>query len=293
MSITSVRSGDVRLAVHESGPSDAPVIIAVHGYPDTSAVWNQVVPLLDDTFRVVTYDVRGTGGSSAPRGRAAYATRHLVDDLAAVVEAVAPGRTVHLLGHDWGSVQLWDAVLTEADHPRLRGRIASFTSVSGPALELVGHFLASSARRRQYLPLARQLAKSWYVMVFQLPVLPELVLTALGQRLPRILAGGQDLQDSHWGETFVEDARRGVNLYRANSPRFTPASTRVPVQLVVPTRDAFLSPAIYADVATFAPDLRRLDVVADHWIPQAQPDVVADAVRTWVDDVEARQSRAG
>jgi hypothetical protein len=62
----------------------------------------------------------------------------------------------------------------------------------------------------------------------------------------------------------------------------------VPVQLIVPTKDAFITPAMFEDIETFAPDLRRLDVVANHWVVQTQPQVVADAVRSFVEDVERR-----
>ncbi len=62
----------------------------------------------------------------------------------------------------------------------------------------------------------------------------------------------------------------------------------MPVQLVVPTKDSFVSPAVYADIAAFAPDVRRVDVVAGHWVVQSQPGVVADAVRAFVTEVEAR-----
>ena len=62
----------------------------------------------------------------------------------------------------------------------------------------------------------------------------------------------------------------------------------MPVQLIVPTKDAFLTPALFDEIETFAPDLRRLDVVANHWVVQTQPQIVADAVRAFVKDNERR-----
>ena len=64
-----VTSHDVDLAVDERGPSDAPTVVLVHGYPDTSAVWAPVAERLADRYHVVTYDVRGAGASGAPEGR--------------------------------------------------------------------------------------------------------------------------------------------------------------------------------------------------------------------------------
>ena len=139
---TTVDSNGVRIAVRGHSPAapDRPTVVLVHGYPDRQQMWDLVVERLPlDRFHVVTYDVRGAGASDAPDQLREYVTDRLVDDLAAVIDAVEPeGRTgpaVHLVGHDWGSVQLWDAVGVAERHPGLRGRIASFTSISGSALD--------------------------------------------------------------------------------------------------------------------------------------------------------------
>ncbi|MDP9443295.1 MAG: alpha/beta fold hydrolase, partial [Actinomycetota bacterium] len=126
-----VRSGEVDLAVREYGDPAAPPLLAVHGYPDTQVLWEPVAARLADRFRVVTYDVRGAGESTAPRDRDGYHVDRLVDDVVAVLDAVARRSTVqrpvHLLGHDWGSVQLWEVVTREQRDDRLRGRLASYT----------------------------------------------------------------------------------------------------------------------------------------------------------------------
>ncbi|MGB8423215.1 alpha/beta fold hydrolase, partial [Paraburkholderia sp.] len=59
----SVEAGDVRLAVYVSGPRDAPLIVLVHGYPDSATVWEPVRAQLDARYRVISYDVRGAGAS--------------------------------------------------------------------------------------------------------------------------------------------------------------------------------------------------------------------------------------
>jgi pimeloyl-ACP methyl ester carboxylesterase len=92
------------ISYYVAGRQDGPTLIAVHGYPDNHAVWDALTDELGSRFRVVSYDVRGTGASDQPTERAAYRVDRLVDDLVAVVDAVADGRPVHLIGHDWGSV---------------------------------------------------------------------------------------------------------------------------------------------------------------------------------------------
>jgi pimeloyl-ACP methyl ester carboxylesterase len=288
MPATRIATTDVELSLQVSGPEDAPVVVLVHGYPDNRTVWDRVVADLERDHRVATYDVRGAGESSAPESRSGYAMNRLVDDFIAVLDRVAPdGRAVHVVGHNWGSCQLWGAAMRESTDARLNGRLASFTSISGPGLDMAGHFLRSALRRRRLGAVARQLLHSWYIGAFQLPFVPELVFSRLGGRVLGILERTQ--QSVHWDdETFREDARNGVNLYRANRLNFRRSATSVPVQLIVPTKDAFVTPAVFDDVELFAPDLRRLDVVANHWVLQTQPQRVSDAVRSFVEDIEGR-----
>jgi pimeloyl-ACP methyl ester carboxylesterase len=287
MSATRIASTDVELSVEVVGPEDAPVVVLVHGFPDNRRVWDRVVDDLKRDHRVASYDVRGAGQSTVPASRAGYKLNRLVDDLVAVVEQVAPdGRPVHLVGHDWGSVQLWSAVMRESNDARLRGRLASFTSISGPGLDLFGHFLRSGLRQRKFGAVGRQLLHSWYAAVFQVPWIPELVFSRFGGRIRARLENNQGVR--HWDDSFRDDARHGVNLYRANRLDFRRSTTSVPVQLIVPTKDAFLTPPMYDEIETFAPDLRRLDVVAKHWVVQTQPEMVAANVRAFVEDVEQR-----
>ena len=126
----TVSRDKVTLSVLEAGERSRPTVVLIHGYPDTKEVWRPVIERLAPEFHVVAYDVRGAGASGAPRGPAAYSIEHLALDFAAVCDAVAPGERVHLVGHDWGGVQGWEFVTA----PRFEGRIASFTTIAGPAL---------------------------------------------------------------------------------------------------------------------------------------------------------------
>lgn len=276
-----VRSGDVVLDVRVRGTG--PAVVLVHGFPDTQDVWTAVAERLAADFTVVTYDVRGAGRSTAPPRHDGYRRERLVDDLVAVLDATVPDGPVHLVGHDWGSVQLWEAVLTEADDPRLRGRLASFTSISGPPLDLVGHYFRHHLRRRDLGRVLDQARRSWYVGAFQVPLVPELVLSA-GPGLARTAI--ERLEHVRFGPTFVTDVRHGINLYRQNVglPARGLRHTSVPVRLVVPLRDRYLSPALYEDLPAMVERLSRVDVDASHWVVRHEADTVA---RTVADHVRA------
>jgi pimeloyl-ACP methyl ester carboxylesterase len=98
-------SDGVRLAVQEGGRRKAPTVLCVHGFPDDHTVWSSVANLLSDDLHVVAFDVRGSGTSGRPKDLRSYRLDQLANDIAAVADAVAPRERVHVVGHDWGSVQ--------------------------------------------------------------------------------------------------------------------------------------------------------------------------------------------
>jgi pimeloyl-ACP methyl ester carboxylesterase len=270
----------IRVTEHSPGGLGRPTVVLVHGYPDRQQMWDPVVAALPlDRLHVVTYDVRGAGGSGVPSSTRGYRSELLLDDLVAVLDAVLPdGGAAHLVGHDWGSIQLWDAVAAERSDDRLRGRVASFTSVSGPSLDHTAWLARHGAGRRA--ALLRQLAHSWYVYLFQVPHLPELVWRRAGSWLRRaaVRLEGTD----HWGEEMAQDAARGVNLYRANVPRrlARPRELRVhvPVLVVHPLRDRFLTGVLTQDLDRSCSDVRVVEVDAGHWFPRTHPRDFADLV---------------
>ncbi|QNP71665.1 SDR family oxidoreductase [Streptomyces roseirectus] len=293
-----ISTGGIELCVAELGELGRPVVVLVHGYPDTKEVWSAVAARLAQRFHVVLYDVRGHGSSSAPKPlRGGFTLEKLTDDFLAVIDAVSPGRPVHLVGHDWGSVQSWEFVTVA----RTEGRIASFTSMSGPSLDHFGHWINRRLRRptpRQVGQLLGQGAKSWYVYALHTPALPELAWRGpLGKRWPAMLRRVEKLTDPAYPTASLpSDAAHGAWLYRDNvrarlrRPR-ADAYAHAPVQLITALDDAFLSPALYDELETWAPRLTRRTLPAKHWIPRTRPDQVASWITEFVTSIEAGQTR--
>ena len=283
-------AGGVELAVGHGGVAGAPTILLVHGFPDTSAVWDGVAGRLADRYHVVTYDVRGAGASGAPDGRRGYTLDLLVEDMAAVARAVSPSRPVHLVGHDWGSIQGWEAVTTD----RMAGRILSYTSIGGPGLDHVGQWVRARAtlRPRALGQLLRQGLHSWYIGLFHLPGATLFWrLGGAGAVSRGLVRLGEVPADAAPSPTLAADGARGVNLYRANVlPRTRrPADDRttdVPVQLIVPSGDRYVTPALLDDTVRWAPRLWRRDVPGRHWLPRTAPDRMAGWIADLVDHAE-------
>ena len=271
MTAWHVTSADgTRLAVRESGIRPGPVVVAVHGFPDNHAVWDGVAEALGGDVRFVAYDVRGAGDSDKPTGRAAYRMDRLADDLEAVLDAASPDQPVHLLGHDWGSIQLW-GVLSDA---RFAGRVATFTSISGPSLDHAAVWLRDARHPAASL---RQLLASTYIAAFQVPRLPEVLL----RRAPvDRVAGGS------FGRSEA-DRTNAINLYRANVPgrllRPRPPRLDLPVLVIVPRDDPYVRPALASAAAVpFVPDLTVEEVPGGHWVLVDDPSLVADRVRVFI-----------
>jgi pimeloyl-ACP methyl ester carboxylesterase/uncharacterized protein (DUF952 family) len=153
----------VTLWVRRLGPPDGAPVVLLHGFPDGWSTFLHLAPALAaEGYRVVLPSQRGYGRSSVPKRVGAYAIGHLVDDVVALIDG-AGGHAVHLVGHDWGGAVAWEVARV---HPE---RVRSLTVLNCPPLGVM---------RRELRRNLRQLARSYYMALFQLPWLPQRFLTS-------------------------------------------------------------------------------------------------------------------
>lgn len=251
-----------------AGPPGGRPVLLLHGFPQTRRVWRrQIAALAADGYRVVAPDQRGYSPGARPRSRFAYRVADLVADISALIDEI--GGKAHVAGHDWGAVPAWGIA---ARHP---DRVASLTAVS------VGHpraFLRA-------LVTSDQFRKSYYMAVFQIPILPERTLSKPGSR------GEQALRDTGMPEVALKTYRRevvgdgalrgGLNWYRS-MPLMRPKDlgrVTVPTTLVWSDDDVALGRRMAELTAEYvnAP-YELVEVAGSHWLLDEQPDVVADAI---------------
>src|SRR5215210_3622896 len=147
--------GEVRLHYVEAG--EGPLVVLLHGFPEFWFGWRFQIPALAAAgFRVVAPDMRGYNLSSRPRRVAAFDSDRLAADVRDLIRERGAERAF-LAGHDWGAAVAW---ATAMNHPEVVERLA-ILNVPHPR------------RFLQALRRPRQLAKSWYILCFQLPWLPE------------------------------------------------------------------------------------------------------------------------
>ncbi|WP_031508669.1 SDR family oxidoreductase [Streptomyces megasporus] len=276
-----------------------PTVVLLHGYPDTKELWYPVAERLTPRFHVVLYDVRGFGKSTAPDPpRGAFTLEKLTDDFLAVADAVSPDAPVHLVGHDWGSIQGWEF----ATVGRTQGRIASFTSLSGPSLDHLGHWFAGRLTRPSPRGAAQALgqgARAPHVYLMHLPRVPEALFGRFGPALARRRARRKGVPHGGYPTASLpSDAAHGAWLYRDNvrarlrAPR-EDAYAHVPVQLITSADDPFLSPAVHDGLDRWVPRLTRRTLRAGHWAPRTRPDRLAAWIAAFVDVCEGRRGSGG
>lgn len=280
----------VRLHWAEAG--DGPLVVLLHGFPETWRTWRHQIPVLAAAgFRVVAPDLRGYGGSERPRATAAYRVPLLAADVAALVRHVAAARGASearavVAGHDWGGVV---AMALARRHPELVRRLVLLNAPHPGAL------------RRELRHDPRQWLASWYILFFQLPVLPELALRARDFALLRAVFRREptrpDAYDTEDIERYVEAFRQpgalraAVAYYRAlrlgGSSGAGPAGARrgviqAPTLVVWGERDAHLVPALSRGLERWFPTLRveRLPD-ASHWVQRDARERVGELLVEW------------
>ena len=285
----------VRIAVYEQGNPDGPTLVMAHGWPDSHALWDGVVPRLADRFRIIRYDNRGVGKSSVPKPVSAYTLAKLADDFSAVISALSPAEPVHVLAHDWGSVATWEYL----SRPGAGDRIASFTSVSGPGTAHYGGFIFDSLKRpyrpRQFARALDRLLRLTYWYPIAVPVIAPAVFRLLlsNARTKNLLTDGVPAAQRYRSDTATNDLVNTLKIYRGlaiRPPMTSPADRYVsaPVQLIVGTKDPVVRPHGFDDLSTWVPRLWRRDIRAGHWSPMSHPQVMATAVGELVDFLEGK-----
>jgi pimeloyl-ACP methyl ester carboxylesterase len=262
--------------VLDEGPADGPVVVLLHGFPQFNTSWHKVIPRLTaQGYRCLAPNQRGYSPGARPKRRRDYRTTELVEDLRALIEASGASR-VHLVGHDWGAAVAWGAA---AAYPEQLATVSP-VSVPHPAA-----FLRSFVSSRQAL-------SSYYMYLFQLPLLPErLLLGGRGEAdllVKALRSGGQS------AEAAERDARSmaqpgmltaALNWYRAIPLSDVPGTKKitVPTLYVWSDRDVALSKRAAQNTGRYVSGEYRFETLhgVSHWIPEEQPDVLADLLLDW------------
>jgi pimeloyl-ACP methyl ester carboxylesterase len=260
---------DVRLA----GPENGPLVLLLHGFPQTSWSWrNQIEPLAAAGYRVAAPDQRGYSPGARPESVEAYARDTMMNDPLALATMLGHDR-FHLVGHDWGGSLAWQLAGRRGE------RLLTLTSLTTPHPQAMADAYAGKLG-------GDQASRSMYVDMFRAEGSEDGMLANEAAGLRLILQGGglSEAESQPYAEALgTSDAlRAALNWYRAMSladvDGLGPITT--PTLYMWGTNDVALGPEparATADHVTGPYTVVELEG-ADHWVPEHSADAVTAAL---------------
>jgi pimeloyl-ACP methyl ester carboxylesterase len=262
----------------ETVKGSAKLCLLLHGFPEFWYSWRRQIPALAAAgFRVLAVDQRGYNESDKPRGVGNYRIDLLTADVAGLVAHAGVPRA-HIVGHDWGGAVAWAVAMR---HPEVVDRLVVLNAPHPAAFF-------------RELRTPRQLLRSWYILFFQLPALPELFLRRGNYAfLDRALLREPVHRDAFsaaevrlYKEALAQPGAltAAINYYRAairyrRDARRTFRRVTAPTLLLWGERDPYLGRALTKGLEAWVPDLRvRCFPDASHWVQNDAPEQVNQAL---------------
>lgn len=277
-----MKIGEMDFEVEVAGDqSSDKLALFLHGFPETSYAWRHQMPLFAEMgYKCWAPNQRGYGKTSSPQDIASYKGEHLVDDVVKLIDA-SKCKSVTLIAHDLGAVIAWRFALTM---PRPIDKLIIMN---------VPHPKVFAEEIKKW----RQLKKSWYVFMFQLPKLPEYFLTKDHADKICGLFYKAFVEKSKVSKTavdiYVENALRPggmtamLNWYRAaiRSP-YTKGQNNmieVPTLMIWGEKDVALGIECSYGTEKFVKNL-TLHYLPDtgHFVQEESPEKVNQLITTWL-----------
>ena len=280
-----IKANGLRFKLLASGSGDR-LALCLHGFPELAFSWRNQLPVLADLgFRAWAPDLRGYGGTDRPQGLHEYSLEKLMDDVAALIDASGAKETV-LVAHDWGGVIAWYFALR-----RIRP-LSRLVMMNIPHPAVFERVLREGWRQR---------LRSWYVLFFQIPWLPERLFRMRNASLVTEAFRGMAVDKSRFPEEVLDVYRQAalqpgaltamINYYRAlvrgggqrrqrslGYPRID-----VPTLMIWGEQDTALGKELTYGTEAFVPNLvLRYLANASHWVQQDAPDEVNAILREWL-----------
>lgn len=285
----------ITLSCRACGPKDAPALMFLHGFPEAAFVWDELMLELGGTYRCIAPNLRGYERSSHPTEVEAYRAKHLMTDLATLLQHQGVSQLAALIAHDWGGALAWNMA---AQQPELMRRLIIINSPH-PATFL---------RELQHSPA--QQAASAYMNFLCRPDAQALLAENDFQRLWRFFSEWNQGQPSagwltedvkqQYREVWSLGLQGGLNYYRA-SPLRPPTdqdqgvmriqfpaefvTVNLPTHVIWGEADIALPKSLLDGLEAFVPQLTITRVPdASHWIVHEQPQLVLAEIRRALGD---------
>jgi pimeloyl-ACP methyl ester carboxylesterase len=278
VTLIRVPTNGVHLNCAVSG--DGPPLLLLHGFPEFWGGWYRQIPELARHFTVVAPDLRGYGDSDKPQS--GYDAATMVEDIKGLIDTFGEGRPVRIVGHDWGGFIAW---ALSYKYPE---RIDRLSILNSPHPYLY----------RLKATKTSQAFKSWYVLFFTLPAIPEWFLRRRGGAGIRTVFRRGAAHPERLDKQYVARAtaemlkpnaiRCGLQYYRTTvwggrkNIEFMNARTQTPLQMIWGLEDPALGPVLLDGVEQYASHLRlhKLPGIG-HWVMHEAAEDVTRLLLEW------------
>ncbi|XP_019631368.1 PREDICTED: epoxide hydrolase 4-like [Branchiostoma belcheri] len=284
-----LKTSGLRFHYVAAGEPQKPLMLCLHGFPECWYSWRHQLKEFRNSYRVVAPDLRGYGETESPQpsgywGWPNFSLSHLTNDVRELIEALGYSSCT-LVAHDWGGFIAWQFAI---DHPDLVDKLIVM-NIPHPGVfykYIATHF--------------SQFRKSWYIFLYQLPWLPEMLIKAFDFEMIRGVFRSKNMGCRRRDAITDEDveafkytfARPGANIsaainyYRAlvKQPRsYKGTKVQCPTLLIWGDQDGALEVGLTEGTDRFVPDFTlKLVPGASHWVQQDQPEVVNGHMRDWL-----------
>ncbi|MBC8256853.1 MAG: alpha/beta hydrolase [Candidatus Marinimicrobia bacterium] len=249
--------------------NDGDAVILLHGFPETSRMWYDLIPVLvSEGFKVVAPDQRGYSNNARPPKISDYSIDKLSQDIIDIANAFQFEK-FHLVGHDWGSAVGWAAVAIHSD------RIVSWTALSVPHLDAFFEAIKNDELQKQ---------KSQYIKFFKKPIFPEIYFSIFGYKyLKDIWRKSSQDEIEKYIEVFKQKGalKSSLNWYRANmkneNNKIGEIST--PTLIIYGLRDMAIGEKSVDESEKFLKGEYKIEKLeAGHWLIQESFESVSNSI---------------
>lgn len=266
--------------LHYVTQGEGPLMLMLHGFPEFWYSWRKQIPEFAKDFKVVALDLRGYNDSDKPEGMSAYVMAEFIKDVEGVIRGLGYDRCT-LVGHDWGGAIAWNFAYA---HPEMLERLIVLN-------------LPHPAKFAEGLRTPQQLLRSWYIFLFQIPALPELLVQLDDYRILELAFKGMAINPMAFTSADVEAYKNAlakpgaltatINYYRNVWQQGLTSRSwgilDVPTLMIWGEADMALGKELTYGTESYVPDLRiRYISNCSHWVQQEQPELVNQYIREFL-----------
>ncbi len=269
-----------KVRLHYVTKGEGPLMLMLHGFPEFWYSWRYQIPEFAKYFQVVAVDLRGYNDSDKPKEQSAYVMDEFIKDVEGVIKGLGHEKCV-LVGHDWGGAIAWCFAYA---YPQMVEKLIVLN-------------IPHPAKFSQGLRTPQQLLKSFYIFLFQLPWLPELLIQFSDYQLLENIFRGMAVDKSAFTAADINAykdaaAKRGAltamlnyyrNIFQQNLFNSSWGILEVPTLMIWGENDSALGKELSYGTEAYVRDFQiRYISNCSHWVQQERPELVNQYMREFL-----------